>query len=297
VDVQEKSTNCLLTLYGVGELPHGMVTGICYDHQCSRSPIETPEETGESVGKKVMSMLNPRKISGFCGTVVFAPGAGSYQLTDALIDALHGENVQSGRSAWADNLETLVTSEMFTLHDEGILPGGYSSRTFDDEGAPSQSTVLIEEGVLKSYLHTSTTSQALGVSNTANASRYSGGFDIIHSIIGFGYRTVPRVYPSNLVLSPGTKSQSDLLSEIQRGLLVESMDGFVQAGSGLISARLSQAFYIEKGDIICPIKEGMVSGTAFEWFTSLTGIGKDTKIYDHVIIPSLRMEDVQFVGT
>jgi PmbA protein len=296
MDVEEQSTTCLLILDGVGELPDGTVTGICSDHQCSRQAIKTPERLGESVGKRVVRMLNPQKISGFRGTVVFGPQAGSYQLTDALIDALNGETVQSGRSAWMNSTETPVTSEMVTLIDQGILPGGYSSRAFDDEGAPSQQTVLIEDGVLKSYLHTSTTSRTLQVPNTANASRYSGGFDIIHSIIGTGYRTLPRVYPSNLVLSPGTKSQSDLLSEISKGLLVESMDGFVQAGSGLISARLSQAFYIEKGDIICPVKGGMVSGSAFQWLTSLTDIGGDVKTYSHVIIPSLRVEDVHFVG-
>jgi len=296
VDVQEKTTSTALTLHGVGELPDGTVTGICSDYQFSRQASGNPEELGETVGKKVVDMINPQKLPGFCGTVVFGPEAGSYQLTDALIDALSGENVQSDRSAWTNSTGDQVASPLITLTDEGTRSHGYSSRTFDDEGAPSQKTVLIHQGILHTYLHTASTSQALALSNTANASRYTGGFDITHSIIGEGYRTVPRVYPSNLVFTPGTSSREDLLSEISRGILVESMDGFVQPGSGVISARLSQAYYVEKGDIICPVKGGMISGTAFQWIQSLSGIGKDMKMFGNVIIPSLRVEHVNFVG-
>jgi PmbA protein len=296
VNVQEKGSTSILMLDGVGELPDGTVTGLCSDYQFSRRADSDPESVGETVARKVVRMINPKKIEGFCGTVVFGPEAGSYQLTDALIDAVKGENVQSGRSAWTGKIGQRVASEMVTLTDDAILPCGFSSRAFDDEGAPSQRTVLIDKGVLRSYLHTASTSSALGVANTANASRFFGGFDITQSIIGKGYSTVPHVYPSNLVLAPGATSRHDLISGIGRGVLVESMDGFVQAGSGLISARISQGFYIEDGAIMYPIKGGMVSGLAFEWFESLSGIGADVKAYPNVMLPSLRIENVKIVG-
>ncbi|MBU7032933.1 MAG: TldD/PmbA family protein [Theionarchaea archaeon] len=297
VAVQERISTSMLILSGVGELPDGTVTGLCSDYQFSRHADSVPESVGETVAERVIRMINPKKIRGFNGTVVFGPEAGSYQLTDALIDALKGENVQTGRSAWTGKIGEKVASEMFTLTDDGVLPSGFSSRTFDDEGSPSQKTTLIEEGVLVSYLQDASTATTLGAANTANASRFFGGFDITQSIIGKGYCTVPHVYPSNLVVTPGNVSRNAMISEIDKGVQVESMDGFVQAGSGLISARISQGFYIENGEIIHPVKGGMVSGIAFDWFNSLSGVGTDVKVYPNAILPTLRIEDVTLVGT
>lgn len=129
VAVQERISTSMLILSGVGELPDGTVTGLCSDYQFSRHADSVPESVGETVAERVIRMINPKKIRGFNGTVVFGPEAGSYQLTDALIDALKGENVQTGRSAWTGKIGEKVASEMFTLTDDGVIPSGFSSRT------------------------------------------------------------------------------------------------------------------------------------------------------------------------
>lgn len=158
-------------------------------------------------------------------------------------------------------------------------------------------TRLLRNGQLDSFLHHATTAEALGQSNTGNASRFSGGFDMAHLIIGEGYRTKPEVYPSTLVIQPGTKTKEALISELPAGILIESMAGFAQRGSGVVSAQLSRAFVVQDGAAQHPIKGGMVSGIAFEWLKHVTNVSKDATPFQNVIAPSLRVENVKVVGT
>ena len=119
---------------------------------------------------------------------------------------------------------------------------------------------------------------------------------MIQLIIGKGYRAKPEVYSSNLIIQPGSKTTEELVAEVDRGILVESMAGFPQVGSGVISAQLSRAYYVEKGEVKHPVKGGMVSGVAFDWFTQVSGVGKNLKILQNAVLPSLRVEDVKVVG-
>ncbi|MBX5327575.1 MAG: TldD/PmbA family protein [Candidatus Bathyarchaeia archaeon] len=295
VDCEERETRTALYLAGGGE-HDGEVTSSCSDYTFKRTPNLNPENLGENVAKKVISMFNPKPITSFQGTVIFGPEAVSYQLCDVLVDALKGENVIAGRSAWTRRIGEMVASENLTITDSATLEGGFASRSFDDEGAPSQNTVAIREGKLESFLHNATTANALKTKNTGNASRFPGGLDMVRMIVGNGYKAKPEVYPSNLVIQPGNKSKETLLAEIDKGVLIEYMGGFAQAGSGLISAQLSQAFYIQNGEIQHPIKGGMVSGVAFDWFKQICGIGNDSKQFVNSFVPSLMVGNVKIIG-
>jgi predicted Zn-dependent protease len=92
------------------------------------------------------------------------------------------------------------------------------------------------------------------------------------------------------------KKKEELVSETKKGVLIESMAGFPQTGSGLISAQLSRAFFIQNGEVQHPIKGGMISGIAFDWFKQVSGIGRDSKQFQNAVVPSLRIEDVKVVG-
>jgi len=295
VDCEEQETRTMLYLYGGGE-QNGEVTSSCSDITLKRTADLNPEMVGENVAKKVISMFKPKPIESFQGTVVFGPEAVSYQLCDVLVDALKGENVVAGRSAWARKVGETVASENLTITDNATLENGFASRSFDDEGTPSQSTVAIRKGKLENFLHNATTANALKTKNTGNASRFPGGLDMVRMIVGNGYRAKPEVYPSNLIIQPGNGSKETLLAEMDKGVLVEYMGGFAQAGSGMISAQLSQAFYVQNGEIQHPIKGGMISGVAFDWFKQISGIGNDLKQFLNSVVPSLRVENVKIIG-
>ncbi|MBU6997907.1 MAG: TldD/PmbA family protein [Theionarchaea archaeon] len=294
IDGEEQGTRATIYLGGVGE-SGDEVTGICSDYECSRTAAISPESLGESVGEKVIQMFHPQPVETGTTTVILAPEAGDYQLAEVLVDALRGDSVMTGRSFWTGKLGSSVASPFLSISDNGVLRNGFSSRKFDDEGYPSGEAPVVNEGILTSYLHNAWSAHALAMENTGNASRYSKGFDTVRNTIGYGYRTGPEIYCSNLVVHPGTKSRDELVSEVSQGVLVESMAGFPQAGSGVISAQLSQAFAIRNGEIQHPVK-GMISGVAFDWLTRISDVGNDSKQYENTVLPSLRIEDVHVIG-
>jgi PmbA protein len=295
VDFEEKETRAVVYLGGSGE-QNGEVTASCYDAMFNRTADLEPEKVGENVGKMVIEMFKPQPLKSFQGTVIFGPEAVSYQLFNVLVDSLKGENVVAGRSAWTGKLGQVVASEYLTVIDNAVLEKGFASRSFDDEGCSSQKTTLLRKGKLESFLHDASSANALKMRNTGNASRFPSGFDMIRAIVGNGYRAKPEIYPSNLIIQSGSKTKEELVSEIDKGVLVESMAGFAQPGSGVISAQLSRAFYIENGEIKYPIKGGMVSGVAFDWFKRISGISRDTRQFMNAVVPSLRIEEVKVVG-
>ncbi|MFX0064678.1 MAG: TldD/PmbA family protein [Candidatus Hermodarchaeota archaeon] len=295
VDFEEQETKAVLYLAGSGQ-QSGESTGSCYDIMFSRRVELEPEKVGENVGKSVIQMFNKQTVDSFEGTVIFDPVAVSYQLMSVLVDALKGEHVVSGRSAWTKSLDQDIASKNLTILDNAILEKGFASKSFDDEGCATQKTNLINKGILESFLHLATSANALKSKSTGNASRFVGGFDVAGAIIGNGYRVKPAVYPSNLVIQPGNKTQEELISETNKGVLIENMAGFPQQGSGVISAQLSRAFFIENGEIKFPIKSGMISGVAFDWFKQISGIGKDIKQFQNAVVPSLRIEGVKVIG-
>jgi PmbA protein len=283
-------------LYGSGS-QNGEVTPSCFEGELKRSLSLNPEKVGETIGQTIVALFNPKSTASFEGAVVFEPEAVSYQLCDALIGALNGENVVAGGSAWIGKFGEMVGSGNFTVLDDATLKGGFASRCFDDEGYPSQQTPLVFKGVLKSFLHSATTANRLKMENTGNASRFAGGLDMVKSIVGSGYKAKPEVYPSNLVIESGRKTRDELVAEVKKGVLVGSMGGFVQAGSGLISAQLARAHYIENGELKHPIKGGMVSGISFEWFKQVGAVGNDKKQFFNSVVPSLRVEKVKVIGS
>jgi len=295
VDFEERGTRALAYLGGSGK-QNGEVTSSCYDLMLKRSADLEPEKLGENVGKKIVDLLNPKPLKSFQGSVIFGPEAVSYQLFDVLTDALKGDAVFAGSSVWANKLGQTVASENLTVIDDALLEGGFASRSFDGEGCPSHKTALITKGKLVGFLHDATSANALKMRNSGNASRFPGGFDMIRSIVGQGYRTRPEIYASNLMIQPGDKTRDELVSEVEEGVLVESMAGFPQAGSGVISAQLSQAFFIQNGEILNPVRGGMVFGVAFDWFKKISQIGNDSKRFPHAIVPSILVEDVKIIG-
>lgn len=296
VDCEEPETIAVVYLGGIGE-QNGEVTCSCYDSEFSRIEDLEPEIIGENVGKMVIEMFRPQPLKSFQGTVIFGPEAVSYQLVDVLVDVLKGENVSSGRSAWARKLGQTVASENLTITDNATLEKGFSSRGFDDEGCSSKNTILIRKGRLESFLHNTTSANALKTGNTANASRSPGGLEMVRMIVGSGYRAKPEIYPSNLVIQSGNKTKKELISEVTKGVFIESMAGFAQKGSGIISAQLSRAFYIQNGEIQYPIKGGMIAGNGFDWFNKVSDVGKDAKQFPNAIVPSLLVDEVKVVGT
>lgn len=192
---------------------------------------------------------------------------------------LSGKSVMEGKSRLADKLGSRVVSELITLTDDPLREDGLDSRPFDSEGTPSESLTIIENGVLKSFMHNSVTAQATGQRNTGHAQR--------------SYRGTLEVGPSNLVLEPGAGVT------MREGVLVTGLMG-LHAGADPISGDFSlQAFglKIEGGEVTHPVEDFAISGNLLELLGRVVGIGSDLKWTPYGgATPMLEVADVSFAG-
>ncbi|MDM7935614.1 MAG: TldD/PmbA family protein [Methanothrix sp.] len=206
--------------------------------------------------------------------VLLAPLAFAELLEHTLIPSVSSENVQKGRSALAGRVGEPIASEELWVTDDGLLPGGMDSSGFDDEGVPSQRTVLIEAGLLRGYLFNSYTAGKAGVRSTGNAVRS-------------GYADLPRVGIRNLIVE--SPQAHDLYSET-RGYLVHGLIGAHTANpiSGDFSVEARNAFYVAEGDVVQPIRSLMLAGNIFEALREIS-VGTDVRMVGGIVTPTVRV--------
>lgn len=205
-------------------------------------------------------------------------------LLNTFFSALNSENKQRGRSRFKDNLNEQITSENFTLTDDGTIPGALRSSISDDEGTPSQKTTLIEDGVLKNFIYDSyhAKKDEEDVSTTANAVRTS-------------YSSVPTVGFSNLKLS---FKDSTNISDIQDGVIVDSVMGAHTANpiTGDFSVEALNAFEIKDGFIANPIKKVMLSGNIFEIMKNVVAVEGEIRQLGSCITPRILANNLRVIG-
>ena len=192
--------------------------------------------------------------------------------------------MQRGRSLWADKIDENVSNRKLTVVDDGLLPYGLGSSPFDAEGIPCQKTMLIDNGVLKNFLYDSYTANKANVESTGNAVRGS-------------YSNLPSISISNLLVEPGAKSLDDLISEMDKGIIINRFSGSVAVESGEFSGIAKQASYVENGEMKFPLKETMISGNAFESLKNIVEIGRERRAtMTSVYTPPILVKDVGIIS-
>jgi PmbA protein len=176
------------------------------------------------------------------------------------------KQIQDGKSPLVGKLGLLIGSSVVSLIDDATRTGGMDSRPFDAEGFPSRKLGLLENGVLKSYMHNSETAAKDGVESTGHAARY-------------GYRGTVGVAPSNFYLEPGAGTQQDLMTTIAQGVLLTHIHGY-HAGANPINGDFSlqaDGFWIENGKVAHPLEVFTVAGNFLELLTNVEAIAGDLK--------------------
>jgi PmbA protein len=215
--------------------------------------------------------------------VVLDPSVAA-SLVTVLGQALSGEAVAKGKSPLAGRLGEAVASARCTLVDDGLMPGGYASEPFDDEGVPKRRRTLIDAGVLRGWLLHRKSAAVLGLELTGNGGRAD-------------YKTLPSVRPANLHLVPGKCPPGDLIGGLSSGLLVVDILGAhtMDAVSGNISLGAS-GFVIEGGKTVRPFRRVTLAGNLYALLTRLAAVGDDLRFYGEVGSPSLLLEGVDVAG-
>lgn len=196
-------------------------------------------------------------------TVVFDPYV-TAQFLSVLSSALNGEAVTKGRSIFANRVGEGVASPLFTLVDDPTNPLAYTATDIDGEGLAARRNVLIDQGVLEGFVHSAYSARRAGTASTGNAVR--GGF-----------KGTPGVGCLAMQLVPGTRSQADLIADVDDGVLIQSVQGLhsgVNAISGDFSTGAS-GLLISKGQVGAPVREFTIASTLQKMLHDIVEVGGD----------------------
>jgi PmbA protein len=263
IDLTEKSTllNCFLVCVAK---EHGEVSSMAFEHETARSMQFSPEELGKSAAEKAVASLRPKTVKSFKGKVILDSDPASVILLYPVISSVNAENVQRHRSLWINKLGEEVAVKQLNITDDGRLPQGIGSSSFDAEGVARQKTHVITKGKLKSFLYDSFTANKEKRKSTGNAMRE-------------GYNTLPMVFASNFMVTPGKKKLEDIIADVDKGIIVRRFSGNIRPDSGEFSGIAKQASYIEKGEIKYALRETMISGNTFEALKNIVEIGSERR--------------------
>jgi PmbA protein len=222
-----------------------------------------PDELARETAREALARLGAKQAASGNMPVVFNNEA-ARELLAAFSGIFSARSVQKGLSLLKGKLGMEVGSKVVSIRDDGLFPAGVVSRPFDDEGTPSQDTPLIENGVLKNFLHNRYTASIDGVRSTGNASRGSISASL-------------EVAPSNFYLVPGEGTAEGLMEEAGEGVLVVDLQG-LHSGTNAISGDFSlgaQGYYFKSGKVSHPVHNFTVAGNFLKLLSDLSSVAGD----------------------
>ncbi|MXO49023.1 metalloprotease TldD [Erythrobacter vulgaris] len=196
-------------------------------------------------------------------TVLLGPGWPGVLLHEAVGHGLEGDFNRKGTSAFSGRLGERVAAPGVTVIDDGSMAERRGSLSIDDEGTPTRETVLIEDGILKGYMQDRLNARLMGVEATGNGRREN-------------YQHAPMPRMTNTFMQSGTDDPEELLSRVEDGIYATSFGGGqVDITSGKFVFACTEAYKVEKGKVVAPIKGATLIGDGPSVLTRVTGIGND----------------------
>ena len=231
--------------------------------------------------------------------VVLAGGWPGILLHEAIGHGLEADFNRRRTSAFASLMGRRVASEVCTIVDDGTLPFRRGSLNMDDEGTPTSRTVLIERGVLRSYLTDRLNARLMGIPLTGNGRRES-------------FQSIPLPRMTNTFMLAGESDPRDILRSVKRGLYAVSFGGGqVDITNGKFVFSASEAYLIEDGAVTRPVKGATLIGNGPEILTKVSMVGHDLKLDEGigtcgkdgqtvpvgVGLPTIRVDEITVGGT
>ena len=232
-------------------------------------------------------------------TVVLGSGWPGVLLHEAIGHGLEGDFNRKGTSAFAGRVGEKVAASGCTVVDNGTLAGRRGSLNMDDEGTPTQNTVLIENGILKGYMQDRMNARLMGCASTGNGRRES-----------YAHLPMPRM--TNTYMLPGKYDPQEIISSVERGLYAVNFGGGqVDITSGKFVFSASEAYLIEHGKVTRPVKGATLIGDGPEILTQVSMVGNDLQLDQGVGVcgkegqslpvgvgqPTLRIDELTVGGT
>jgi len=243
--------------------------------------LEPADAVGRHAARRALARLGARRVATCQVPVIFDPMT-ARSLLGNLVGCLSGYAVYRGSSFLAGRLGERIADAHITVIDDGRLPGGLGSRPFDGEGLPTRRNVVVERGVLRTYLLDTYSGRKLGRASTGNASR--------------GVGSGPGVGTTNLWLEPGEASPESIVAGTPRGLLVTNLFGHgFNAVTGDFS-RGAAGYWIEDGEPTHPVEEITIAGNLGEMLSRVDAVGDDLLWLGRVASPTVRVSRMTVAG-
>ncbi len=221
------------------------------------------EQLTLDVARRAVMMLGAKRAPGGRMPVVISSMAGGTMIHEAIGHGLEADLAQQGLSVFSGKIGTRIASELITVIDDSSLPQKRGSFRFDDEGTPSQRTVLVENGILRGYMYDRLSALKDGVPSTGNGRRES-----------YRSRPIPRM--TNTFIAEGATSPDSIVASLDRGLLVRKMGGGqVNTVTGDFVFDVQEGYLIEKGCVGEPVRGATLTGNGPEILKAIDMVGDD----------------------
>lgn len=222
-----------------------------------------PEEVAMRAVSRAQLMLHAKKAPGGRMPVILSSHAGGTMIHEAVGHGLEADLATGGLSVYKGKVGKQIASPLITVIDDPTIEGKRGSYAIDDEGVPSRRNILVEKGVLKSYMFDRLQAMKNGGQSTGNGRRES-----------YRMRPIPRM--SNTIIAPGETDPEEIISSVQRGLFVKKMGGGqVNTVTGDFVFEVSEGYLLEQGNVGEAVRGATLTGSGPEVLNMIDMVGKD----------------------
>ncbi|MDH3274801.1 MAG: TldD/PmbA family protein [Gammaproteobacteria bacterium] len=242
-----------------------------YSNIAAREEISwyTEERLSEMVQEAVdrtMVLFDARRVAAGEMPVILASGASGIMLHEAIGHAMEADFNRQGESIYADMIGEKVAEQFVTVVDQASIPGERGALNYDDEGVKAGRTVMVEDGVLKSYLHDRISAKQYGLTPTGSGRRES-------------YKFMPMPRMSCTFMENGPHAREEVIEAVDRGIICETYtNGQVQIGAGDFTFHVKNGWLVEGGKVTAPVKDVRITGNGPELLKRITMVADDARL-------------------
>jgi PmbA protein len=276
-----RTSYCSLSTTPVARDGESMERDFWYTTARGYTGLEPAEEVGQTAARRAVRRLNAVKVETQKVPIVFDPQA-ARSFLDNLFVAVLGMSIYRHESFLAGKLGEKVASDALTVVDDATMPGLFGTSPFDDEGVASRRTVVIERGVLKSYLLNTYAARKLGMKTTGNASRGLAG----NAGIGHG----------NFYAAAGVQTPEQIVASVANGFYVTELMGF---GVNIVTGDYSRGaagLWIRNGELAFAVSEVTIAGNLKDMLRGIEAVGADLKFRGSLACPTLKIGEMTVGG-
>jgi len=243
---------------------------------------------GRTAREHAIKGLKQTKIETGDYALILDPMAIGFVFSTAIGGGANADSVQRKRSYLADSCGKTIGAEAFSVIDDPTLEWATGSRSFDGEGVPSRKRVVVDHGVLRSYLYDSYSAGKDGIASTGNSSR--GG-----SV--WSYRHPPSISTSNMVIGKGDSSLEEMIEETKNGVYLRMTFDYPNLATGEFSGLMMESYSVRNGEVGPSIRQSTVGIGLLEMFKRIDMVGKKRTNAFGVLTPPLRISEARVGGS